>query len=72
LAAFEVITGDIPLGGSYDLTRDCEPPRSCVVVKIDEFTRVLTDKSKSRDERTTPSGSCSHANRNSPSLSASM
>jgi S1/P1 Nuclease len=42
---------NIPLGGRYNDTRDCEPPRSCVVVKIEEFTRALTDKSKSRDER---------------------
>jgi hypothetical protein len=42
---------NIPLGGSYSGMRDCEPPRSCVVAKIDEFTQVLTDKSKSRDER---------------------
>lgn len=42
---------NIPLGGTYNATRNCEPPRSCVVVKIEEFMRVLTDKSKSRDER---------------------
>jgi hypothetical protein len=42
---------NIPLGGMYNAKRDCEPPRSCVVVKIEEFTRALTDKSKSRDER---------------------
>ena len=40
---------NIPLGSTYNAARDCEPPRSCVVVKIEEFTRVLTDKTKSRD-----------------------
>lgn len=42
---------NIPLGGTYNPTRDCEPPRGCVVIKISEFMRVLTDKSRSRDER---------------------
>jgi nuclease S1 len=43
---------DIPLGSSYVASRDCAPPRSCVVEKIAEYMRVLTDKSASREERT--------------------
>jgi hypothetical protein len=42
---------DIPLGSTYDANRDCSLPKSCVVVKIGDFVRVLTDKSKSREER---------------------
>ena len=42
---------DIPLGSTYDPARDCELPRSCVVVKISDFVRVLKDKGKSREER---------------------
>jgi nuclease S1 len=42
---------DIPLGSAYDPARDCELPRSCVVVKIADFVQVLKDKSKSREER---------------------
>jgi len=42
---------DIPLGGRYDARRDCAPPESCVVLKINEFLRVLTDKNATRDQR---------------------
>jgi nuclease S1 len=42
---------DIPFGGSYSANRDCPPPNSCVVVKITEFTKVLTNKQASRDDR---------------------
>jgi hypothetical protein len=43
---------NIPLGSTYNPNRDCARPNSCVVVKIGEFVRVLTDKTKSREERT--------------------
>jgi len=42
---------DIPLGGRYDANRDCPPPNSCVVIKIADFVKILTDKQASRDER---------------------
>ncbi|MGC2211403.1 MAG: S1/P1 nuclease [Candidatus Korobacteraceae bacterium] len=42
---------DIPLGSRYDASRDCAPPDSCVVAKINDFSRVLTDKSATRDQR---------------------
>jgi len=42
---------NIPLGGKYDATRDCPPPKSCVVQKIEEFLKVLTDKKTSREQR---------------------
>jgi hypothetical protein len=42
---------DIPLGGSYVASRDCAPPKSCVVEKISEYVKVLTDKHASREER---------------------
>lgn len=42
---------DIPLGSAYDASRDCSPPNSCVVVKIADFVKVLTNKQASRDER---------------------
>lgn len=42
---------DIPLGSVYDGSRDCAPPHSCVVVKIGDFVKVLTDKQASREDR---------------------
>jgi hypothetical protein len=42
---------DIPLGGKYDARRDCAQPESCVVLKINDFLRVLTDKNATRDQR---------------------
>jgi hypothetical protein len=42
---------DISLGGKYDTRRDCAPPESCVVAKINDFLRVLTDKNAPRDQR---------------------
>ena len=42
---------DIPLGSTYDASRDCSQPNSCVVAKIADFVKVLTDKQASRDER---------------------
>jgi hypothetical protein len=35
----------------YNAQRDCPPPRSCVVEKIKEFSRILVDKSASREQR---------------------
>jgi len=43
---------DIRLGSTYDANRDCPPPNTCVVVKIAEFIKVLTNKQANRDERT--------------------
>ena len=42
---------NIPLGGTYNASRDCPPPRSCVVEKIDDFIKVLTDNKASRKQR---------------------
>lgn len=42
---------DIPLGGKYDARRDCALPDSCVVLKINDFLKVLTDKNATRDQR---------------------
>jgi S1/P1 Nuclease len=42
---------DIPLGSTYDVNRDCPPPNSCVVVKIAEFVKVLTNKQANRNDR---------------------
>lgn len=42
---------DIPLGTTYDPNRDCSPPSSCVVVKITDFVKIVTDKQASRDDR---------------------
>jgi len=42
---------NIPLGDKYDANRDCPTPKSCVVEKIDEFVKVLTDKKASREQR---------------------
>ncbi len=42
---------DIRLGSTYDASRDCALPHSCVVVKIEEFLKVLTDKNASREDR---------------------
>ena len=42
---------NIPLGDKYDAGRDCPAPRSCVVEKIGEFLKVLTDKKASREQR---------------------
>lgn len=42
---------DIPVGSTYEASRDCPAPNSCVVVEITEFVKVLTDKQASRDDR---------------------
>lgn len=42
---------NIPLGSEYDATRDCAQPKSCVVAKIEDFEKVLTDKNAPREER---------------------
>ncbi len=42
---------DIPLGGSYIASRDCHLPKSCVVEKITEYAKVLTDKTAPREQR---------------------
>jgi hypothetical protein len=42
---------NIPLGSTYNASRDCPPPRSCVVEKIGDFIKVLTDKKASREQR---------------------
>jgi len=42
---------NIPLGSTYNASRDCPPPRSCVVVKIDDFIKVLTNKKAPREQR---------------------
>lgn len=42
---------NIPQGSKYDTKRDCPLPQSCVVAKINEFVKVLTDKNASREQR---------------------
>ncbi len=42
---------NIPLGSTYNVSRYCPPPRSCVVEKIADFIKVLTDKKASREQR---------------------
>lgn len=42
---------DIRLGSAYDASRDCSLPHGCVVVKIEEFLKVLTTKEASREDR---------------------
>lgn len=42
---------NIPLGSTYDSSRDCASPKSCIVAKIDDFVKVLTDKKATREER---------------------
>jgi hypothetical protein len=42
---------NIPLGGKYDARRDCTLPESCVVAKINELAKVLTDRNAARDQR---------------------
>ena len=42
---------DIPLGRSYDAKHDCSSPSGCVVVKIADFAKVMTDKQASRESR---------------------
>ncbi len=42
---------DIPLGSTYDPNRDCPPMNSCVVLKITDFLKILTDKQASHDDR---------------------
>src|ERR1039457_2881515 len=42
---------NIPLGGKYNAGRDCDLPESCVVLKITDFVKVLTDKGTTRDQR---------------------
>jgi len=43
---------DIPFGTTYDSQRDCALPHSCVVLKISDFVKVLTDRQASREDRT--------------------
>ncbi len=42
---------NIPLGSTYNVSRDCPPPKSCVVEKIADFIKVLTDRKASREQR---------------------
>jgi hypothetical protein len=42
---------DIPLGDKYNSSRDCALPESCVVPKINDFLKLLTDKNATRDQR---------------------
>ena len=42
---------NIPMESRYDASRDCPAPKSCVVEKISEFLKVLTDKKASREQR---------------------
>ena len=42
---------DIPLGRTYNAQRDRALPNSCVVLKISDFTKVLTDEQASREDR---------------------
>lgn len=42
---------NIPLGSRYDARQDCPAPKSCVVEKVDEFIKVLTDKKAPREQR---------------------
>jgi len=42
---------NIPLGSRYEASRDCPAPKSCVIEKISEFVKVLTDKKASREQR---------------------
>jgi hypothetical protein len=42
---------DIPLGSKYTASRDCALPESCVVAKINELARVLTDRNAPREQR---------------------
>jgi hypothetical protein len=42
---------NIPLGSTYNASRDCPPPKSCVIEKISEFVTVLMDKKASREQR---------------------
>ena len=41
---------NIPLGSKYDASRDCALPQSCVVAKIDDFLKVLTDKATPHEQ----------------------
>jgi hypothetical protein len=43
---------NIPLGSQYDASRDCAPPRSCIVAKINDLVKVLIDKNAPREDRT--------------------
>jgi len=42
---------NIPFGSEYDSVRDCALPKSCIVAKIDDFVKVLTDKNAPREDR---------------------
>jgi hypothetical protein len=42
---------NIPQGSEYKASRDCPLPQSCVIAKIGEFVKVLTDKNASREQR---------------------
>jgi hypothetical protein len=49
---------NIPLGATYNARQDCPVPKSCVVRKIDDFMKVLTDKKASREDRAEAQNSC--------------
>jgi hypothetical protein len=42
---------NIPFGSKFAASRDCALPHGCVVAKIDDFVKVLTDKKAPREER---------------------
>jgi hypothetical protein len=42
---------NIPFGNRYNASRDCPSPRSCVVEKIADFMKILTDKKAPREQR---------------------
>jgi hypothetical protein len=41
---------NIPLGSTYNASRDCPTTRSCVVEKIGDFVKVLMDKKAPREQ----------------------
>jgi hypothetical protein len=41
---------NIPVGGTYNAARDCAPP-GCIVGKITELLKVITDKNAPREQR---------------------
>lgn len=42
---------NIPLGSEYDASRDCAPPKSCVVEQIERTKKALTDMNVPREQR---------------------
>lgn len=51
---------DNPFGSTYDASRDCAPPRSCVVEKIGEFAKTVADKIAPHEQRTEALGFLVH------------